>query len=113
MRYINDRGSATFLMVLLVMVILTVTIGFNWLVREYVKTAQAFTSKAEAMLKARSAYDTVIYMMLNGQFTSKEIIIPQLEGLPEMKNIPLNGTDINLADDISIKVQDSNGLLSL
>lgn len=113
MRFINDRGSATFLIVLIVMVILTVTIGFNWLVREYIKTAQAFTSKAEAILKARSAYDTIVFLMLNGQFTAKEILFPQIEGLPEIKNIPLNGSEVTLVDDISIKVQDSNGLISL
>lgn len=113
MKYINNRGSATFLIVLLVMVILTITIGFNWLVREYVKTAQAFTSKTEAMLKARSAYDTVLYLMLNGQFTPKEIIIPQLEGLPSIEKMPLDGSEIKLSDEITVTLQDSNGLLSL
>lgn len=113
MRFINDRGSATFLIVLIVMVILTVTIGFNWLVREYIRTAQAFTSKAEAMLKARSTYDTVIFLILNGQFTAKEILSPQIEGLPEIKNIPLNGTEVSFSDEMSIKVQDSSGLISL
>jgi general secretion pathway protein K len=115
MRYIhiNKKGSATFLMVLLVMVILTVSIGFNWLVREYIKSAQAFQQKAEAILKARSTYDTLIYLMLNGRFTPKEIILPKIEGLPEIEKIPLNGTEVSFLEDLTVKVQDSNGLLSV
>jgi len=113
MRYINNKGSATFLMVLLVMVILTVSIGFNWLVREYIKSAQAFQQKTEAMLKARSVYDTLIYFMLNGNFTAKEIILPQIEGLPEIKSIPLDGSEVSFLEDLAVKVQDSNGMLSV
>ncbi|MCI4453953.1 MAG: general secretion pathway protein GspK [Thermodesulfobacterium sp.] len=108
-----NRGSATFLMVLLVMVILTVSIGFNWLVKEYIKTAMAFEDKATAMLKARSAYDTLLYLMLNGNFGARELLLPQVEGLPALTTIPLNGTEVNLSDDITVEVQDSNGMLSL
>ena len=100
-------------MVLLVMVILTVSIGFNWLVREYIKSAQAFQQKTEAMLKARSVYDTLIYFMLNGNFTAKEIILPQIEGLPEIKSIPLDGSEVSFLEDLAVKVQDSNGMLSV
>uniref|UniRef100_A0A7C4NUS1 T2SS protein K first SAM-like domain-containing protein n=1 Tax=Thermodesulfobacterium geofontis TaxID=1295609 RepID=A0A7C4NUS1_9BACT len=115
MKYIrtNNKGSATFLMVLLVIVLLTVSIGFNWLVKEYIKSAQAFQKKAEAMLKARSAYDTLIYLMLNGKFTQKEIILPQIEELPQIESIPLNGIEVPFLEDLIIKVQDSNGLLSV
>jgi len=113
MKYTNKKGSATFLMVLLVMVLLTVSIGFNWLVKEYIKSAQAFQKKAEAMLKARSAYDTLIYLMLNGKFTQKEIILPQIEELPQIESIPLNGIEVPFLEDLIIKVQDSNGLLSV
>jgi general secretion pathway protein K len=108
-----NRGSATFLMVLLVMVILTVSIGFNWLVKEYIKTAMAFEDKATAMLKSRSAYDTLLYLMLNGNFGARELLLPQVEGLPTLTTIPLNGTEVNLSDDITVEVQDSNGILSL
>jgi general secretion pathway protein K len=113
MRYINNKGSATFLMVLLVMVILTVSIGFNWLVREYIKSAQAFQQKTEAMLKARSVYDTLIYFMLNGNFTAKEIILPQIERLPEIKSIPLDGGEVSFLEDLAVKAQDANGILSV
>jgi len=113
MRYINNKGSATILMVLLVMVILTVSIGFNWLVREYIRSTHAFQQKAESMLKARSIYDTLIYFMLNGNFTAKEIILPQIEGLPEIKSIPLDGSEVSFLEDITVKVQDSNGMLSI
>jgi len=113
MKSINEKGSATFLMVLIVMVLLTVSIGFNWLVREYIRSAQAFQQKAEAMLRARSAYDTLIYLMLNGKFTPKEIVCPQMEELPEIGSIPLNGTEVSFLEDLTVRVQDSNGMLSL
>jgi len=100
-------------MVLLVMVILTVSIGFNWLVREYIKSAQAFQQKTEAMLKARSVYDTLIYFMLNGNFTAKEIILPQIERLPEIKSIPLDGGEVSFLEDLAVKAQDANGILSV
>jgi len=100
-------------MVLLVMVILTVSIGFNWLVREYIKSAQAFQQKTEAMLKARSVYDTLIYFMLNGNFTAKEIILPQIERLPEIKSIPLDGGEVSFLEDLAVKAQDANGMLSV
>jgi general secretion pathway protein K len=95
------------------MVILTVSIGFNWLVREYIKSAQAFQQKTEAMLKARSVYDTLIYFMLNGNFTAKEIILPQIEGLPEIKSIPLDGGEVSFLEDLAVKAQDANGILSV
>jgi len=103
MKYTNKKGSATFLMVLLVMVLLTVSIGFNWLVKEYIKSAQAFQKKAESMLKVRSAYDTLIYLMLNGKFTQKEIILPQIEELPQIESIPLNGIEVPFLEDLIIK----------
>jgi len=107
------QGSATFLVALLVMVVLTVSIGFNWLVREYIKSALAFEEKVSAMLKARSAYDTLLYLMLNANFSQRELLVPQMEGLFNATSIPLNGTIIPFSEDITVEVQDSNGLLSI
>jgi general secretion pathway protein K len=100
-------------MLLIVMVVLTVSMGFNWLVREYIKSTQAFQQKAEAMLKARSAYDLLIYLMLNGRFTPKEVVFPKIEGLPEIGSLPLNGTEVPFLEDLTVRLQDSNGVLSL
>jgi len=113
MKYTDNKGSASFLMLLLTMVIITVSISFNWLVREYVKTAETFQEKAQAILLAHSTYDTLIYLMLNGYFTPNSIVLPQIQGLPEIKSLPLNGQSVHISKDISVKLQDSNGLLSI
>ena len=94
-------------------VIITVGLGFNWLVREHIKASEGLKQKAEAILKARSAYDTLIYIMLNGQISAKSILLSGVDNLTGLKTIPLNGDEISLADDIKVRIQDSNGLISL
>ncbi|MFA4916753.1 MAG: hypothetical protein WC560_08800 [Syntrophales bacterium] len=114
MRYTpGSRGSATILMILIASVIITVGIGFNWLVREHIKASDGLKTKAEAILKARSAYDTIIYLVLNGQLTRKEITVSGCENIADLKALPLNGEEVLLTDDIYVRLQDSNGMLSL
>lgn len=109
----KSRGSATFLVMLLVMVILTVSISFNWLIKEYVKNATAFTEKAQAALRARSIFDLTVYLILNGKKTNKAIYVPEMKGLDYRGEIPLDGTPYRLSEDTTLKIQDSNGLISL
>lgn len=109
----GERGSATILMMLMAGVILTVGLGFNWLVKEHLKTSEGLKNKAEAILQARSAYDTLIYLMLNGQTSQKEMMLSGIQDLTALKSIPLNGKEVQLADGLFISVQESNGLLSL
>lgn len=109
----GSRGSATILMILMAAVIVTVGIGFNWLVKEHIKASDGLKNKAEAILKARSAYDTIIYLILNGQPTQKEIVISGGEEISALKTLPLNGEEVLLTDDIYVRLQDSNGILSL
>jgi len=92
---------------------MTVGLGFNWLVREHIKASMGLRNKAEAILKARSAYDTLIYLMLNGQMSPKEVILSGAQDLTALTSIPLNGKAVALAEELSVEVQDSNGLLSL
>jgi len=114
MNYItNNKGSTTILIILIAGVIMTVGLGFNWLVREHIKASMGLKNKAEAILKARSAYDTLIYLMLNGQLAENEMIFSGVQDLTKLTSIPLNGKEVSLADDLYVKVQDSNGLLSL
>jgi general secretion pathway protein K len=114
MNYItNNKGSVTILIILIAGVIMTVGLGFNWLVREHIKASMGLKNKAEAILKARSAYDTLIYLMLNGQLSEKEMMFSGVQDLTKLTSIPLNGKEVSLADDLYVKVQDSNGLLSL
>ena len=109
----DDRGSATILMMLIAAVIITVGIGFNWLVREHIRASEGLKNKAEAILKARSAYDTIVYLILNGSVLPREIVVLGGEDISQIKTLPLNGQEVSLSGDVRIRIQESNGLLSL
>jgi len=94
-------------------VIITVGVAFNWLVKEHMKAAEALKIKAESILKARSAYDNLIYLLLSGSPTPKGILIQAPDEISELKEIPLDGKKVSFAKDISVQVQDGNGKLSL
>ena len=114
MRFIlRDNGSATLLTMLMAAVIVTVGIGFNWLVKEHMKASEGLKNKAEAILKARSAYDTLLYLVLNGQLFQSEIVSAMGNEISELKTLPLNGQKVSLSDDLYVQAQDSNGMLSL
>jgi general secretion pathway protein K len=98
---------------LMAAVIITVGLGFNWLVKEHLKASEGLRNKAEAILKARSAYDTIIYLLLNGQVSQKEIVVDLNNEISQLKTLPLNGEKIPLSDDLYVQAQDSNGMLSL
>jgi general secretion pathway protein K len=100
-------------MMLIAAVIVTVGLGFNWLVREHIRASEGLKNKVEAILKARSAFDTVIYLILNGQFSQKEVIIIGGTDITELKTLPLNGQAIPLSEDLQVQIQDSNGMISL
>lgn len=109
----GSRGSATILMMMIASVIITVGLGFNWLVREHIQASEGLKNKVDAMLKARSAYDTVIYLLLNGRFSSKEIIITGGTDITALKTLPLNGRTTSLPEEVQVRLQDTNGMLSL
>lgn len=109
----SSKGSATILIMLMAGVIMTVGVGFNWLVKEHIKASEGLKNKVEAILKARSAYDTLIYLILNGRMDQKEILLSGVQDLSTLKSIPLNGKEVSLVDDLQISVQDCNGILSL
>ena len=114
MKCISDnKGSVTILMVLIAGVIVTVGLGFNWLVKEHLKASDGLKSKTEAIVKARSAYDTVIYQILNGRMTQKEVLLAGGQEFSELKALPLDNRKVPVGDDVYIQAQDSNGMLSL
>jgi general secretion pathway protein K len=98
---------------LMAAVIITVGLGFNWLVKEHMKASEGLRNKAEAILKARSAYDTIIYLVLNGRVSSREIVAAVSDEISNLKTLPLDGQRISLSDDVYVQAQDSNGMLSL
>ena len=71
----NEKGSATILTLLVSAVILTVAIGFNWLVKEHLKAAEGLKTKTEAMMQARSAYDSLIFYILSSDYVYRFLIM--------------------------------------
>ncbi|MCG6537654.1 MAG: hypothetical protein L7F78_23800, partial [Syntrophales bacterium LBB04] len=84
----TNKGSATILIMLIAGVIMTVGLGFNWLVREHIKAAEGLKKKAEAILKARSACDSLIYLILNGQPSQKDLLLSGVKDLTKLTSIP-------------------------
>jgi general secretion pathway protein K len=98
---------------LMAAVIITVGVGFNWLVKEHMKSSESLRNKAEAILKARSAYDTLLYLIINGRVLQTGIVPLASNEITELKTLPLNGQKVPLSDDLYVQAQDSNGMLSL
>jgi general secretion pathway protein K len=114
MRFISrDNGSATLVTMLMAAVIITVGLGFSWLVKEHIKASEGLMNKTEAILRARSAYDTLLYLILNGQLLQREIVPAGGSEISELKTLPLNGQKVSLSDDLDVQAQDGNGMLSL
>lgn len=114
MNYIRDeRGSVTILIMLIAAVLITVGLGFNWLVKEHISSSDGLKNKAEAIIKARSAYDTIIFLILNGRLLPKEVALAGGEEIIGQKTLPLNGLELKLADDLTVRIQESNGVLSI
>ncbi len=111
----KNKGSATLLTLLVVVVIFTIAIGFNWYVREYLRNAEALKKKTEAMIKVYSTFDLLNYMILTGTVETKSIKVPKISNVTTtIKEIPLNGNPFTiLYNDVIISVQDTNGLISL
>ncbi|MBF0565003.1 MAG: general secretion pathway protein GspK [Nitrospirae bacterium] len=104
----NDCGSAVLLAIFISAIVITVSVGFNWLVKEHIKSASALKAKSEALVSAHSAYGTLIYAILTGQLQSNRIILSDklIAGITE---VPINNSAVQLTDDVAITVQDSNG----
>ncbi|MBI4691171.1 MAG: general secretion pathway protein GspK [Nitrospirae bacterium] len=114
MRYTQpNNGSATILTLLISAVIITVGIGFNWLVKEHLRAAEGLKNKTEAMLNAHSAYESLIYGILSGTLTQKEVVLNKGEDILGVKSIPINGSGVSISKGVTIRIQDSNGILSL
>jgi general secretion pathway protein K len=111
----NNNGSAIILTIMMAGVIITVGLGFNWLVKEHLKAAEEFKRKSEAILRTRSAFETISFLLSNGQMGPREMRLSGNKDLVEMDSFPLDGQKIALFkdEDLFVQLQDSNGLLSL
>jgi general secretion pathway protein K len=109
----SEKGSATLLSLLVSAVMITVGIGFNWVVKEHLKAAEGLKAKAEAMMQARSTYDGLIFSILSGQLTQKEIVFGGAKKVLGVQRIALGGPGVKLANEVFVRVQDSNNAISL
>jgi general secretion pathway protein K len=109
----NQSGSATLLTIFLSAIIITIGIGFNWLVKENLKSAEGLKLKSEAMLNAHSTFDTLMYLILTGKKTQKEYVLQNAEEFFTVTNIPLNGEYISAQNTLQISIRDTNGMISL
>jgi general secretion pathway protein K len=109
----SNRGSATVLIMLIGAVLIAIGVGFNWLVKEHIRASETLRDKTEAVLKARSAFDMLLYLLLNGEMMRNEIIVSGMEGITDLKAIPLDGKEIEVTQAVHARLRDSNGRISL
>lgn len=124
----KERGSATLYSLFIGMIILTVAIGFNWIVKEHLKASDALQRKMSALLSAYSTYNLLLYTIMPGQFTNQDIILFKGKEYMGIEKLPLNGKEVSIETllestslpvskemfkDVKIKLQDTNGMLSL
>ncbi|MEO5355984.1 MAG: general secretion pathway protein GspK [Nitrospirae bacterium YQR-1] len=108
----NENGSAVLLTIFIASIIITVGVGFNWIVKEHIKTAGALRDKSEAMILAESSFDTAMFAILTGKLTNRGVAFTD-ESLLGVNQIIANGTPLWVNENIILRLQDSNGLVSL
>jgi general secretion pathway protein K len=108
----GNKGSATLLCIFLSAIIITIGIGFNWLVKEHLRVADGLRQKTDAMIAAYSVFDTLMYFIVTGSKTPKSYI-NGTSTLLDVAEVPANGTAVKVKGKTFISVQDSSGLVSL
>jgi general secretion pathway protein K len=109
---IGERGSATLLAIFLSAIIVTLGIGFNWLVKEHLKAAEGLKLKTDAMLDSYSAFDSAIFFLVTAA-KGPAAYTNGNEALLGTTELPANGEFIELRKDLKVRISDSNGLVSL
>ena len=110
---LNNRGSATILMLLISMVIVTIAIGFNWLVKAHLTAAEGFRKKSEAMLNAMSAFDSLMYSGVTGTMGPRDIVFSTRQDFLGRRPSRSTAPRSTCQRDVRVRLQDANGLLSL
>lgn len=109
----NNKGSAAILTLLISAIMVTVAIGFNWIVKEHLAAAEGLKTKTEAMVEAKSVYATLIYSIIRGQMGRREITFSGGENFLGVDKLPLSSRGTGLDNDITVAVRDSSSLLSV
>ncbi|KJR40400.1 general secretion pathway protein K [Candidatus Magnetoovum chiemensis] len=108
----NNKGSAVLLTIFISAILLTLGIGFNWLVKEHLNTSIALQNKSESMIKVLSAADKLLFSLAQSKMASDKITFNAntFDGISEL---PIDNTPTKTSDNIIIKIQDSNGRISI
>ncbi|GAB6078985.1 type II secretion system protein GspK [Hydrogenobaculum acidophilum] len=107
-----SKGSATLLVMLLSAVIITLGIGFDWIVKEHMKATYDLELKTQGMLRAYSIMDKLLYMISVSTFAPKAINSEVVLKPFKSSLLPLDGTYIKFKD-LEVSIQDANGLISI
>lgn len=111
----RSQGSISLFAIFFSMVIITIAVAFNIIVRENLKMSLIIKEKMDALLLAKTTENILIYTILSGFFTSKDIRLYKGNEFLGIEKIPLNGEVITLSlpQKVQINLQDTNGLISL
>lgn len=111
----KSRGSISLFALFFSIIILTISIAFNILVRENLKMSLILKEKMDAFTLAKTIENTLIFTILSGFFTQKEVLLYKGKELIGIEKISLNGEviTISLPQKVQVSLQDSNGLISL
>lgn len=116
------RGSASLFSLFIALVVLTIAVGFNWIVKEHLKASLSLKEKIEGFVEAHSHFQLLLFTLLPGQLTTKEILPYRGKDYLGVERLPLNGEWVWLKREdigvgtrrpVRVSMQDTNGLLSL
>ncbi|MBF0336214.1 MAG: general secretion pathway protein GspK [Nitrospirae bacterium] len=107
-----QEGSAVLLTIFLSAIIITIGVGFNWIVKEHLKAAAALKDKSEAMVAATAAYESFIYAALTGKMLNDRLVLSD-ETLLGTAQLPINNAAVKVGNNVAISIQDSNGKVSV
>ncbi|KJU83612.1 general secretion pathway protein K [Candidatus Magnetobacterium bavaricum] len=107
-----QEGSAVLLTIFLSAIIITIGVGFNWIVKEHLKMAATLKDKSEAMVRATATYDSFVYAALTGKLLNDRLVLSD-ETLLGTAQLPINNLPVKVRDSVVISIQDSNGRISV
>lgn len=108
-------GSITLFALLFAAVMVGVAVAFNLLVRDHLRVSLILKYKMDALILASSVEAEIKYYLVDGIFTSREILLPGAKERLGIERVPLNGTgvELKLPERVVLSFKDSNGLISL
>lgn len=114
MKYLksNKRGSASFIALLLSLVIVLISVIFNWFIKEQLYFTEMLKMKMDSKLKNFTICNELTYSILTQRISQKSIIIDDHE-LYGIKEIPLDGGELLIDNNTKLRIFDTNGLISV